>query len=109
MMKKPLIIMGLILYFSILITGAPSIIDINSYGNLPFFSLENVSHLVYAQVGSEKSDSGNDSEKSDSGNDSEKSDSGNDSEKSDSGNDSEKSDSGNDSEKSDFDSNLGTR
>ena len=46
--------MGLILYFSILIIGAPFTIDINAYGNHPIFSLGNVSHLVYAQGGSDK-------------------------------------------------------
>ena len=65
MMKKPLIIIGLFLYFSILITGTPFTIDINSHGNHPFFTLKNVSHLVYAQAGSDKSDSGSDSDKSD--------------------------------------------
>src|SRR5688572_9390980 len=82
MMKQPWIIMGLILYFSILIIGAPFTIDINAYGNHPIFSLGNVSHLVYAQGDSDKNDSGSDSDKNDSGSD---------------------------SDKSDFDSNLGTQ
>ena len=130
-MKKSLIIIGLFLYFSILITGSPFEKNINSSGNNPFFSLENVSQFVYAQAGgSDKSDGGSDksdggSDKSDGGSDksdggSDKSDGGSDksdggSDKSDGGSDksdggSDKSDGGSDksdggSDKSDFDPN----
>ena len=87
MMKKSLIIIGLFLYFSILITVSPFEKNINSSGNNPLFS-QNVSQFVYAQAGGDKSDGGGD--KSDGGGD--KSDGGGD--KSDGGGD--KSDGGGD-------------
>jgi hypothetical protein len=95
MLKKSLIILSTFLYFSVLITGFPLKIDLSSSEDNPFFSLENINHFVYAQDGSDKSESGSD--KSESGSD--KSESGSD--KSESGSD--KSESG--SENSNFDSN----
>src|SRR5829696_1393537 len=95
MLKKSLIILSTVLYFSVLITGFPLKIDIISSEDNPFFSLENINHFVYAQDDSDKSESGSD--KSESGSD--KSESGND--KSESGSD--KSESGSDN--SNFDSN----
>src|SRR5215204_2211533 len=95
MLKKSLIILSTVLYFSVLITGFPLKIDIISSEDNPFFSLENINHFVYAQDDSDKSESGSD--KSESGSD--KSESGSD--KSESGSD--KSESGSDN--SNFDSN----
>src|SRR5215218_8050468 len=88
MLKKSLIILSTVLYFSVLITGFPLKIDIISSEDNPFFSLENINHFVYAQDDSDKSESGSD--KSESGSD-----------KSESGSD--KSESGSDN--SNFDSN----
>src|SRR5215203_3808942 len=116
MLKKSLIILSTVLYFSVLITGFPLKIDIISSDDNPFFSLENINHFVYAQDDSDKSESGSDksesgSDKSESGSDksesgSDKSESGSD--KSESGSDnsesgSDKSESGSDN--SNFDSN----
>src|SRR5918994_141693 len=70
MLKKSLIIISIFLYLSILTTGSPFKIDISSYGNNPFFSLDNVNQFVYAQQGGsdKSSDSGSD-KSSDSGSD----------------------------------------
>ena len=65
-MKKSLIIIGLFLYFSILITVSPFEKNINSSGNNLLFS-QDVSQFVYAQGGGDKSDGG--SNKSDGGSD----------------------------------------
>src|SRR5215218_2911599 len=99
MLKKSLIILSTVLYFSVLITGFPLKIDIISSEDNPFFSLENINHFVYAQDDSDKSESGSDksesgSDKSESGSD--KSESGSD--KSESGSD--KSESGSDKSES---------
>src|SRR5215211_2666830 len=99
MLKKSLIILSTVLYFSVLITGFPLKIDIISSEDNPFFSLENINHFVYAQDDSDKSESGSD--KSESGSD--KSESGSD--KSESGSDkresgSDKSESGSDKSES---------
>src|SRR5215203_6080596 len=95
MLKKSLIILSTVLYFSVLITGFPLKIDIISSEDNPFFSLENINHFVYAQDDSDKSESGSD--KSESGSD--KSESGSD--KSESGSD--KSESGSDKSESSSD------
>src|SRR5918996_1168910 len=101
MLKKSLIILNIILSFSVLITGFSLKIDISSSEDNPFFSLENINHFVYAQDGSDKSESGSD--KSESGSD--KSESGSD--KSESGSD--KSESGSDKSESGSDkSNFGS-
>src|SRR5215204_3997974 len=64
MLKKSLIILSTVLYFSVLITGFPLKIDIISSEDNPFFSLENINHFVYAQDDSDKSK--NSSEKNES-------------------------------------------
>src|SRR5687768_18487669 len=70
MLKKSLIMISIFLYLSILITGSPLKIDISSYGNNPFFSLDNVNQFVYAQQGgSDKSSDGGSDKSSDGGSD----------------------------------------
>ena len=70
MLKKSLIIISIFLYLSILTTGSPFKIDISSYGNNPFFSLDNVNQFVYAQQGgSDQSSDGGSDQSSDGGSD----------------------------------------
>src|SRR5688572_3726470 len=70
MLKKSLIMISIFLYLSILITGSPFKIDISSYGNNPFFSLDNVNQFVYAQQGgSDNSSDGGSDNSSDGGSD----------------------------------------
>src|SRR5215207_6758514 len=64
MLKKSLIILSTVLYFSVLITGFPLKIDIISSEDNPFFSLENINHFVYAQDDSDKSESSSDKSES---------------------------------------------
>src|SRR5215204_4322948 len=64
MLKKSLIILSTVLYFSVLITGFPLKIDIISSEDNPFFSLENINHFVYAQDDSDKSESNSDKSES---------------------------------------------
>ena len=54
MMKKSLIIIGMFLYISILITGLPFQINTNPIGNNSNFSLDTTNLFVYAQVDGDK-------------------------------------------------------
>ena len=70
MLKKSLIIISIFFFFIILTTGSPFKIDISSYGNNPFFPLDNVNQFVYAQQdGSDKSSDGGSDKSSDGGSD----------------------------------------
>src|SRR5215204_3937924 len=64
MLKKSLIILSTVLYFSVLITGFPLKIDIISSEDNPFFSLENINHFVYSESSSDKSESSSDKSES---------------------------------------------